>query len=60
MGKEPLNITRLIRLNDKYAAAESHQRGLARGNQAAEWHGNVYKRANATPPVRFRACRWGG
>ena len=37
MGKEPMNIMRLKRQNDMFAAAESHAKNLRIANCEAEW-----------------------
>ena len=51
MGKDPVNITRLIRLNEKYSNAENYHKSMQKGSQVAGWHENKLKTANAPTKV---------
>jgi hypothetical protein len=53
MGKDPVNVTRLIRLNDRLAKADDYHKNIQRGSQVATWHENKMKHANAPTKVQF-------
>lgn len=48
MGKDPPNITRLKRENDRLAAANHHDRDLQICNGNAKWFSRDYEQANRT------------
>jgi len=49
MGKEPHNITRLVRKNTAYEAADRHARYLMREDVSSQWHVKDLQRG--VPPM---------
>mmetsp|Transcript_19718 Transcript_19718/g.35203 ORF Transcript_19718/g.35203 Transcript_19718/m.35203 type:complete len:117 (-) Transcript_19718:7-357(-) len=43
MGRDPVNITRLVKLNDQFEQAQAHSKSLHRGGQTAAWHESAFK-----------------
>jgi hypothetical protein len=56
MGKDPVNVTRLIRLNDRLAKADDYHKNMQKGSQVAAWHENKMKHANAPTKVQYVPC----
>jgi len=51
MGRDPINITRLVKQNEQYSRAEAHAKSLLRGGETAAWHESAFKAAGAPVPV---------